>query len=192
MTKTTQTITKIHFYILGFIFLNLVVKFSFHLGLNNNILLASKIILYLSGTILFIYNIKPFKTIALYFSFFIATPIILLFFWLFGGLFFGLLSSLLLFPIYPIETQYQKNNITIYSKFQGFLGSCCTYQVTEKRSFIFEKYIGEVKLEEVNNLNNSEVKIKNNYFIYNHKTNHYDYQKNIEIKKDTIETIIIK
>jgi len=192
MTKIKQRITQIHFYILGFMFLNLILKFSFGLSLNNNILFIAKIILYLSAIALFIYNIKPFKRITLYFSFFVATPIILLLFWYFGGIFFGLISSLLLFPIYPIETHYQKNNINIYSKFQGFMGSCCTYQITEKRCFIFEKHIGEVKLEEVADLKNSDVTIENKSFIYKHKINYYDYQKNIVIKKNTTEKIIIK
>lgn len=137
-------------------------------------------------------NYKPFKKVALYFSFYAISPIIIVLFWLFGGIFLSIISSLFLFSINPKEVKYEKDNLKIYSKFQGFLGACCTYEIVENKLFIFEKHYGKIKLDGAFEIDKSDFKIENDSIIYKHKIENYDVEKNIEIKYDTIVKIKIE
>lgn len=192
MNKIKQKITKIHFYLLVFIILNFIVQLLCGLSLNSKIIFSLKIVLYLSGFILFFLNCKPFRKASLYFSFYVISSITIVLFWLFGGIFLGLISSILLFSIYPKELKYEKENLKVYSKFSGFLGACCTYEIVENTFFIFEKKYGEIKLEEAFEINKSDLKIENDSIIYKHEIENYNVEKNRYIKSDTIEKIKIE
>lgn len=169
MTEIKQKITKVHFYLLGFLLLNFLLQLVSSLSLNFKIIYTIKIILYLTGFILFFFNCKPFKKIAFYFSFYVISPVLIILFWLFRGIFLGLLSSFILLPIYPKDIKYKKENIKVYPKFQGFLGACCTYEVVENKFLIFEKHYGEIKLYEEIEINKFDVKIENDSIVYNHE-----------------------
>lgn len=165
MTTIKSKITKVHFYILGFVILNFICKTSLGTSLNYNIVFIIKITLYISGIVLFFWNFKPFKKVTFYFSFFALTPFIILLFSIFNGIFLGILSSIFLIPIYPNETKFENQNLKVYSKFQGFLAGCCTYEITEPKFILFEKQIGEIQIEE--NINpESNFQIQNDSVLY--------------------------
>lgn len=191
MTKIKQTITKTHFYLLVFILLNLAFKTFVEISLNYRIAFLIKIIIYLTGAILFFLNFKPFKKAALYFSIFVWTPLIAALFWIFHGIFLGLLSSIFLFPVFPNDIQYKKDNLKVYTKFQGFLGACCTYEITEQKYFLFEKHLGEIKHEDID-FKNFDMKVENDSIKMKLEENSYDYERNQEIKYDTIIRLKIK
>jgi hypothetical protein len=189
--KIKQTITKTHFVLLVFILLNFAFKFFLDFSLNYSLAFVVKIIIYLTGTILFFLNLKPFRKVALYFSFFAWTSLVAAFFWLFHGIFIGILSSIFLFPVFPNDIQYKKDNLKVYTKFQGFLGACCTYEITEQKFFLFEKHLGEIKHEDID-FKNFDMKVENDSIKMKFEENSYDYGRNQEIKYDTIIRLKIK
>jgi hypothetical protein len=139
-----KNIARLHFALLILILFNLTLNTAFGVGISNNILIATKLVLYLSGIFLFFVHVKPFKAIAIYFSFFLMTPIVIAIFYFMHGLFFALLSSLFLTPIMPLESEYSESNVKVYSKFNGFLGRCCSYYVTQNILFVFEEHVGNI------------------------------------------------
>jgi len=94
------------------------------------------------------------------------------------------MTSLFLFPIAPNELNFEKDNLKVYTKFQGFLSGCCTYEITEQKLFFFQKHIVELRHEDVDfenfdlNLNADTINIKI-------QENHYN-DSNEETKFDTI------
>jgi hypothetical protein len=194
MTEIKHKIIKMHFYLLAFIFFNFIIGLLSGLSLNYKIVFSLKIILYLSGFILFFFRHKLKKTV-LYFSFYFISPIILILFWLFGGIFLGILSSIIMFPINLKEVGYEKDDLRAYSKFEGFLGRCCTYEIVKSKLLIFEKKYGEIKHDgtlygELDD-NTRYIKIENDSIIFKYEIRDYDYNKEIEIKYDTIQRIKI-
>ena len=80
--------------------------------------------------------------------------------------------------------------MTIYSNFNGFFASCCEYEIAENKLFIFEKYIGKIKLEGQLETKNSDIKIINNQVEYKHPI--INYSDETQIEADTIERIKIE
>ncbi len=139
-----QNIARLHFALLILIVFNLTLNTAFGVGITNNVLIGTKLILYLSGIFLFFVHVKPFKVIAIYFSFFLMTPIVIAIFYFMHGIFFALLSSLFIAPIMPLEAEFSESNVKVYSKFNGFLGRCCSYYVTQNKLFVFEEHVGDI------------------------------------------------
>ena len=50
-------------------------------------------------------------------------------------------------PIYPLSAEY-KSDLIIYEKFNGFLGACCYYEVSEPKVIIFEKKLGVIRIDD--------------------------------------------
>ena len=98
--------------------------------------------------------------------------------------------TLLLKPIYPKEINYKKDNLIIYSNFNGFFAACCEYEIAENKLCIFEKNIGKIRLEGQIEAKSSEIKIINNDVEYKHKIINYNNETKIET--DTIERIKIE
>ena len=142
--------------------------------------------IYVSGIILFFWNFKPFKKRAIYFGFYFVTPFLTLIFWLFGGIFFAILTSTVLYPIYPNEIKAENEKIVIYTKYQGFMGACCPYEVTENKYWLLEKKKTEINLHEVIDFKNASIKSTNGKSELKLKYNKYDYETERNIKTDTI------
>lgn len=155
-----QKIARLHFGLLIFILFNFTLKSAIGFGVNNNLAIAAKLILYLSGVFLFFVSLKPFKKIAIYFSFFVVTPCILTIFYFVHGIFFGILSSLFLAPIMPLAPEYSEDNIKIYSQFNGFLGGCCEYRVTQNTFLVFEQHKGNVYIWETIDFQKSKITLE--------------------------------
>ncbi|MBP4138686.1 hypothetical protein [Flavobacterium geliluteum] len=190
MTNIFEKIYKIHFYVLGFILLNFTIQLIIGFSLNSNVIFILKILIYFSGFALFFKYRKPFRKISIYFFYYLLSGLIIIMFWLFGGIFLAILSSIILFPVYPKEIKYEKDNLKVYSKFKGFLGSCCSYEIAESKLFVFEKYCGDIKLD-VGDINakGTSLKIVNDSIEYKHVI--IDYKDN-KREMDTIEKIKIE
>lgn len=139
-----QKVVRLHFALLIFVLFNFALHSAIGFGINHNLVTAAKAILYLSGIFLFFASLRPFKAIAIYFSFFAMTPVVITLFYFVGGIFLALLSSIFLAPIMPLESEYSKDNVKIYSRFNGFLGRCCNYSVTQNTLYIFEMHKGDI------------------------------------------------
>jgi len=189
-SKINQSFKKIHFLILGLVLLNFTIQVITNFGLNTKLIFIFKCLIYISGFSLFLLNRKPLKKITFYYSFYFFSFIVLILFRIFGGIFLGLLSSIILFPVYPKEVKYEKDNLKVYEKFTGFLGACCHYEIAENKLLIFEKNYGFIKLEGQIEAEKSDISIIENQVEYKHKI--INYQNEIETEKDTIEIIEIE
>jgi len=176
---------KWHFYLLGLILINFATGLVTGYRLNQNLTFILKVILYLTGLILFLTTFRPFKKIAVYYSFYAISGILTGLFFLFGGIFLAILSTLALIPIVPKQTEYKSETIKIYDRFQGFMASCCSYEVVEPKFLIFEKHLGFINIEKTINANNDEFLFKNNRIIYKYKLHNYGQTT----AKDTTEIL---
>jgi len=166
----SQKIIRFHFFLFTFLLFNFVLKATLGFGINNTLAIVLKCLLYLTGIVLFFISLRPFKKFAVYFSFYILTPIILALFYFVHGIFFGLLSSLLLTPIMPVQPNYNDGNIKVYSKFNGFLGPCCKYYATQNRLYVFEEFKGTIYTDGGVNFENAKVTLRNDSaLIYSDK-----------------------
>ena len=98
LIKSPKNLSKIHFILLSFIVLNFVFQLASSFSLHNQIIFSLKIILYLSGLILFLLNCKPLKKSAIYFSYYLITPLVVVLFWFFNGIFFWIAVLLFIIP----------------------------------------------------------------------------------------------
>lgn len=126
-----------------------------------------KSILYLIGIFLFFKSLRPFKLIAAYYSFYILTPTVLAAFYLGGGIFLAIFSSLFLAPIMPVQPDYNDGNVKVYSEFNGFMGPCCGYDVIQNKLYAFEQFKGTISIEERIDFEKAKITLKNDsVFIY--------------------------
>lgn len=184
-------LTKFHFYLLAIVLVNFALSF-WDLRLNQGFLFILKIALYTSGVILFFKTLRPFKFVSLYFSFYFISAICIGFFFLFGGMFLAVLSSIFLYPISPNQFAYKTKNIKLYSEFNGFLGNCCTYEVVETKLYIFEKKLGSIQTTTSINRKSDKVFFQKNEIIHNHENVRYDTILHKKIETDTIEVYKLK
>ncbi|QBN18535.1 hypothetical protein [Flavobacterium nackdongense] len=148
-------IFKFHFFLLILLIIHSLISKLIGYGLIQAIVFALKIILCASGFVYFFMSVKPFKKIAVYFMYYFITPIIALLGYVFGGVFLvGILGSILLFPIFPKQKAFEKNDIIVYHKFQGFLGACCSYEIYQRKFVVFEKHLENIKGEGEINFDN--------------------------------------
>lgn len=164
---------KWHFYLLGLILINFGVGLITGYRLNQNLTFGLKAILYLTGLILFFTTIKPFKKVAIYYSFYLISGVVTGLFFLFGGIFLAILSSLVLYPIAPKQTEYKTETIKVYDRFQGFMAPCCSYDVVEPKLFFFEKHLGYINIDKPIDADKDEFSFKNNKIIYKYKVHNY-------------------
>jgi hypothetical protein len=169
MTIPLDKIRNLHFVLLILLLCHFGLNGIVGFRLNSNLTVVLKAILYLTGIVLFFVSLRPFKKIAFYYVFYPMTPVILILFYFVHGIFFGLLSSLALAPIMPLGSDYNRDEIKIYSKFNGFLGACCEYYATEKSFYIFEKFKGTIHTEEVIDFEKAEVTLKNDSILISAK-----------------------
>lgn len=140
--------------------------------------------IYITGILLFFYYARPFKKAALYFSIYIVAPLIVLLSFLMGGMFSVLLASLFLLPFNTDRLVYAKNDFIIYSKFSGFLGGCCNYEI-DLDYIVFEKKIAFMREDEIE-FDGARLNIVNDSLHISYKANDYDYERNQLIDYDTV------
>lgn len=185
-------ITKFHFYLLGFSLLNFILKITIEISLNYKVADVAALLVYASGVILFFWNFKPFKKVGLYFSFYLITPFFAFLFWAFGGIFLAIVTSIVLYPIYPNDLEKEYGEISIYGKFQGFMGMCCSYQLTEKKYWLLEKKIMEINLNESIDFNKASLISTDGKSKLKIKYNKYEFGPERTVETDTIIKIKTK
>lgn len=176
---------KWHFYLLGLVLSNFGIGLITGYRLNQNLSFSLKVILYLTGIILFFTAIKPFRKIAIYYSFYTITGVLIGQLFLFGGIFLAILCSLLLYPIYPRETEYKTETIKIYDRYQGFMGRCCIYEVVEPKFYFFEKHLGYINTGKTIDAGKDKFSLRNNTIIYKYQLDN----DRKTIVKDTTEIL---
>lgn len=177
-----NNIYKFHFYLLIFLITHFIVGKLIGYEFCRPIVFGFKIILYITGFVLFFWSLKPLKKMTIYFSYYFVTPVIAFFGYVFGGVFLvGILGSILLFPVLPKEKAFEKQDIVVYHKFQGFLGACCSYEIYQNKFGIFEKHLVDIKVDDTD-FNKNQIFIDEESVKINYKV--YDYSNDIE--KDTL------
>lgn len=145
MKKYQKQITQIHFttllMLLLFFIVGSIVGFELKPILKNFL----KSVLIVSGFILFFLNLFPFRKQTLYFSYFIISPFFAFLAWCMDGIFGAIVVSLFFFWVIPNSKHFENDKYVVYSKSQGFMNVCCTYQVYEK-GLIFDEKTAEFEL----------------------------------------------
>jgi hypothetical protein len=138
----------LHFTLLAVLVLDFGCKITFDFGLHHYLYFALRVIGYLSGFVLFILYLKPFKKKALYFSIYWLLPILLALSLLINGMLFALIASIFVFPFYPKTTILSDKNYELVKVTNGLLASCCDYEINKNYYFIFEKQITTVSTQD--------------------------------------------
>ena len=181
-----KSITKAHFGLIALGILNFLIKETIEISLNYQLAYIITILIYISGFLLFFWNLRPFRKSAIYFSIYIITPILTFIFWLFGGIFFGILASIILYPIQPNNLKFGEENFKIYENQSGFFGNCCPYIVTENHWIIFERKIKEFHIYDEVNPNNSSIRTRNGRSELKINYDEYEFLEPSSKNKDTI------
>ncbi len=142
-----QRLLKIHLCLVIFVLVNFVLSLWAGVAFHSSVVFAAKMIIYATGVILFFMTMRPFKWLSFYFSLYVVSPLLVVVSWLLNGLLGAILGSLFLFMFYPPQPKFQDGNFVFMQKFQGFLGSCCTYTIVQNKFFIFQKCVGEIRLD---------------------------------------------
>ena len=173
-----RVLTKIHFSLLTVTIINFIFKFFLGFSLLYSLEFGLKLAVIATGLILFVFNLKPFKGISIYFSIYALSVIYVGFALLVKNLFFGFIAAVLIMPIFPKEVKYQKEDIIIYDDSVGFMGMCCSYKITEKRLLIFEKNYGSFQNYGVVDFETCQLTKKGNSVILIFIGDIYDEQSN--------------
>ena len=187
-----KTLLKFHIISVSFLIVNLLCGISFDISLNYRIALLVKILFYLSGIVLFFLNLKPFKKIALYFLFYLISPLLLFLSILIDGIFGGILISFFVFFISPPDVRFQDENIKIYKVHSGLLGGCCQYEITQNEFLLFEKKIGEFRFEENLQFEKTEVNYNDKKLTIKMVLKEYNSETQNYYAKDSVISIPLK
>jgi hypothetical protein len=206
-----KMLLRIHFYLLLFILINALSRWTIHIGFNPALMLIAKIMFFFSGASSFIITVKPFRLISLYFSVYILAPVITCLSFLFGGLLGAIVLSVLILPFYePVSPTLTSGPYNIDRKYEGFLGAGGNYYVDKNEYLILQKRIGAVYINRsILNSPSFSVQDKTLYLhvvkktitnipyktdsvIVNNKTVYTMEQKQVENLKDTTLVIDIQ
>lgn len=186
MSKFEKIFLRIHITTLIILLINVLINFIFEFSLINNLRQVLKVLFYTSACPLFFYYAKPFKKRALYFSFYVFSPFFIFISWLIDGIFGAVLSSIFLLFFLPNDTRFANNQIQINKKFEGLLGSCCKYEVIEKKFFVFERNIAEFQFEKNLYFKKNDSIIQDSILQMHLTLKDYDSEKDQYIAKDTV------
>lgn len=162
-----------HFYILGFVLLHFVLGIITGYRLHEYVVSSLKVMVYFTGLMLFLQSLKPLKTIAVYYGFYALTVLLTGLVAVFGGMFLAIVSVIFLFPIVPKQTVFQSDELKIYSRFQGFMAPCCSYEVVVPQSFLLEKHLGFIHIENPIDQGSDVFRLQGNKLFYTHKKEFY-------------------
>lgn len=138
---------KIHFGAVALTIFNLLLRHFSPFSFNEKFAIIIHGTIAITGILLFFLTVKPFKKQALYFGLYFISGMLVLFGGIVRGIFGALVLSILLFPFYPANHIATKNGFTISSPFQGFMGRCCNYAISESKFLFFQKNYGLFQIE---------------------------------------------
>lgn len=145
MKKYQKQITQIHFATLLMLLLFFIVGSIVGYELKPILKNLLKSVLIVTGFILFFLNLFPFRKQSFYFSYYIISPFLAFLAWSMDGIFGAIIASLFFFWVIPNSKHFENDKYVVYSKLQGFMNVCCTYQVYEK-GIVFDKKVSEFQL----------------------------------------------
>lgn len=137
--KLRKLLMKIHFSALALAILNYFIKEISYYSFEGNIEFGIIILTLISGLVLFFFYSKK---INLYFSIYALISIFFVAGILLRGFLGIVILSILLYPVDMDDKHYEKNGLIISTPFDGFLGSCCKYELKERKFLVFEKKYG--------------------------------------------------
>lgn len=140
-----KVLSKIHFSCLLIIILNVILKYLIGVSFLSQIELGLKLIIVATGLVLFFQYLKITQKIKFYFSIYVVLFFLLILSVVFQETSYGSIASAILYPIHPDDVECKKDKIIVYNHYQGFLGRCCPYRITEVQGFIFEKDYGIIQ-----------------------------------------------
>lgn len=157
-----RILTVSHFSLLGFAFMNALIHEFSGIGLISFFDNGVKIILSLSGIILFFLQPKSWLWKKYYYSSYLLLLLVPFLGFLFKSLFLGIITIIILMPFNLNEKEYEKDNILIYDTglSQGLMSMCCTYELTERKFIIFEKDLGVISTDDIIDFNNLELSMR--------------------------------
>lgn len=136
-----------HFLALLLVLHHVLMRWLFDIGFQQSLLFWIKIVVIASGALIALRFFKTLKWRRFYFALYPLGVAIYLFGFMFRGILGGILMSAIQYPIIADEVAYQKETITIYTKYTGFFSRCCTYRITASYYKILEKEIGDFSTE---------------------------------------------
>jgi len=147
IAKIRRILLRFHFIALTILVLNLVFSNITAYSFEGNLAFIIAICTIISGLILFGIYIRSLEKIKYYFSAYMALTLMATVSVIFRGIFGALILSLILFPIMPAQKQFETDKLIIASPFQGFIASCCSYSIKERKFLIFERKYGVFDFE---------------------------------------------
>lgn len=182
MKSYKGVLIRVHICLLVFVVLNFAVEELFGYRVHAGVTFYLKVLLYVSGILLFLKTLRPFRPVAVYFSYYALTPVIFSLFFIFGGISLALVNSIVVYPISPKPIAYDDNTLKIYESFSGFMGSCCQYEVIHQEAVLFERCLGNIRTENPISAG-AEFLLDNNRLLYKYRPGGSDEYK---IKKTEI------
>jgi membrane-associated HD superfamily phosphohydrolase len=168
--KLQVFLIKVHFIAFTIAIFNGLAKGLMTYSLESNVELAIEMATVLTGFILFFFYLRPFKKINCYFSIYPVVASLVIITIIYRSLFWGLVLSVILFPIVPNQKEYDHDGIRISVPFRGFISSCCFYQVKERKLFFFEKDYGVFESEGPINFKEVNVEQTENELLLSYPT----------------------
>lgn len=172
-----------HFVVLIIVVSNDVSQNITNFGFTSCLELFLKILTACSGLILFFLYLKPFKKVNIYFSIYAVSTLLLVIGFIFRGIFWALVMSVILHPIYPDQLAFRKDNLIVYNNYQGFMSRCCSYKVKEQKLLIFEKDYGFFETDGVIDFKTFLIEASKNEIKVSYSTNFHNKLKTIRIIK---------
>lgn len=182
MSNFKSVLAWVHLCLLVFILLNFASQELLGYRVHTGVIFYLKVLLYVSGILLFLKTLRPFKPVAVYFSYYALAPVIFSLFLIFGGISMALISSIAIYPISPKPLAYNDNTLKIYQSFSGFMGGCCQYEVVQPKVFLIEKFLGSIRTENPINAD-TEFLLDNHRLFYKYLpkgSKEYQSKKHIE------------
>lgn len=150
---------KSHFIALGLAIINALFKNFTIYSLLYKIEVGIELYAAFSGLILFFFNLRPFRNINIYFLFYALAAFCTTMALVFKGIFWGLVCSIILFPIIPNDVEFEDKDIFITSVFNGMMGRRDTFEIKERQYLILEKELGIWEQDDISPINFETVKI---------------------------------
>jgi hypothetical protein len=190
LLKLNNLVQQGHISILVFVLTHFVLGIFTGYRLQEYLVFSLKVLVYISGFILFVQALKPLKTIAIYYSFYALTALLTGMLMLFGVIFFAIVSALFLFPIVPKEAVFATDELIIYSRFQGFMAPCCSYEVVVPQTLLLEKHLGFIHVENPIDQGSDVFRLQGNKLFYTHKKEFYGPTGSTT--RDTTEVLLVE
>ncbi len=170
---------------------NLLFWISTKISFTPEIVFGVKMLICLSGALLFFFNIRPFRQVAQYYAIYLLVPLFIWLSWLIDGIMFAVVSAIPFMFVITDNLKIEKGEYAVYQKFTGFLTPCCVYEVIENKFFLFNKRIINIDGRDKSiNFSNFKVISENNRKEIYFQVADYDNAKDIFTEKDTSVVVL--